>query len=424
MTMPISVKTRSIIEIAIALALIFSCCYSFENSEVVSPDGTLYHGLAHNLVDGDGYHDNIRNDFILPPVGHPLIILLANSLGLNDAGTFARLLLFLGLLFAFFSTIELKLPPFLRLLVIPLIFALIPTIYDWGVEATIFFTINLLLFAALRFINRYTLRAGLFLGFVIALNLLVRPVHGPFIYLIVLIAALAYFRHKKKVFLLLASLFVGLAIVNGTKLISKISFGDNRLSSGTYSEIPLYCANNKYINLEQVYYSACWQVLPEDEYEEAIAPLMRTTTWQNRAKVLREKVISFYKNHPGKAYTGISWRFSKFTIDQPEKLGNQIYAIWLAISILVLLLFRKRLFVLSKSTILNWIAFLLPIYTACILSLFVYVGERYNLTSNLVFILGLLLYAGTLYQLLKERLKLVVFNGFMIGSLLEDRQEF
>ncbi|MFT5779453.1 MAG: hypothetical protein ACI837_002412, partial [Crocinitomicaceae bacterium] len=167
-----------------------------------------------------------------------------------------------------------------------------------------------------------------------------------------------------------------------------------------------------------------WQVLPEDEYEEAIAPLMRTTTWQNRAKVLREKVISFYKNHPGKAYTGISWRFSKFTIDQPEKLGNQIYAIWLAISILVLLLFRKRLFVLSKSTILNWIAFLLPIYTACILSLFVYVGERYNLTSNLVFILGLLLYAGTLYQLLKERLKLVVFNGFMIGSLLEDRQEF
>ena len=39
----------------------------------LSPDAKLYYGLAENLVAGRGYVDTIRNEQILPPIGHPAL---------------------------------------------------------------------------------------------------------------------------------------------------------------------------------------------------------------------------------------------------------------------------------------------------------------------------------------------------------------
>ncbi|MCH2223921.1 MAG: hypothetical protein MK066_04060 [Crocinitomicaceae bacterium] len=402
---PLSAKKSLIIELTLAIGIILSLVFSFENSDVVSPDGVLYHELANNLVDGDGYHDNVRNDFIIPPVGHPLVILLANSIGINNPLTFARILFFLGLLIAFFTTKELKIPQYFRLLILPLMYAIIPVIYDWGIEMSLFFSINLTVFCIIRFLQNYNLKTAVFLGLSIALNLLIRPVYAPFLYLTLFCAFILLIKFKRKSIPLLISLTLAAGIVNGVMLLSKLSFGDKRLSAGTYSEIPLYCANNEYIELRQVYYSSRWSELSEDDYHAAVDPLQITTTWEDRADTLKKKVISFYKNHPGKAIGGILWRATNFTYNQPKFIRVIPFIIWGALSLFLFWVRRKKLFIPTKENSMYWIGLLAPFYTVAILSLFVYVGERYNLTSNLAFILSALLCVPMLQIYLKEKKK-------------------
>jgi hypothetical protein len=398
-----SQRTSAIVELALALFIILFLVIRFQNSDIVSPDGVLYHESAHNLVDGDGYHDNIRNDFILPPVGHPLVILLANSLGVNSPLVFARILLFLGLFLVFFTMKELKLPRYYRLLVLPLVYGIIPIVFDWGVEISIFFSISLMLFCVARFTNHFTIKMAVFLGLSIALNLLIRPVYAPFVYLAAACLIVILIRHKRKAIPLLVSVSVALIIVNGVMLISKAKYGDKRLSAGTYSEIPLYCANNEYLDLQQDYYSDRWSELSEEDYAEALAPLKITTTWEDRASTLKGKVISFYKNHPGKAIGGIYWRATKFSFRQPNNLGNVLFFGWLFLCGFTLWIRRKKLWSVSKENSLFLLGFLLAIYTVGILSLFVYVGDRYNLTTNLVFIFSIAFCLPTLRNYLAEK---------------------
>ena len=398
-----SQNNAAIVELTLALCFILFLVFSFENSDVVSPDGVLYHESALNLVDGDGYHDNIRNDFILAPVGHPLVILLAHSLGVNNPLVFARILLFLGLCLVFFTMKELKLPRFYRLLVLPLVYGIIPIVFDWGVEMSIFLSISLMLFCVARFTNYFTVKMGVFLGLSIALNLLIRPVYAPFVYIALACLMGILIRHKRKAIPLLISVSVALVIVNSVMLISKAKYGDKRLSAGTYSEIPLYCANNEYIELRQEYYSSRWSELSEEDYAEAVAPLQITTTWEDRASTLKAKVISFYKTHPGKAIGGIYWRATKFTFGQPENLGNLLFVAWLILSGFILFIRRKKLWSVSKENSLFVLGFLLAIYTVGILSLFVYVGNRYNLTTNLVFIFSIAFSLPTVLNYLAVR---------------------
>jgi len=60
----------------------------------LNPDAKVYYGLAENIYDGTGFFDTIRNDQILPPVGHPLILtFFCIILGLSPA-TFTWLFMF------------------------------------------------------------------------------------------------------------------------------------------------------------------------------------------------------------------------------------------------------------------------------------------------------------------------------------------
>jgi len=65
-------KKLNPVEIIIALIVITGLTFLYEISQVVTADGILYEGLADNLINGTGYQDTIRNDFILPSIGHPL----------------------------------------------------------------------------------------------------------------------------------------------------------------------------------------------------------------------------------------------------------------------------------------------------------------------------------------------------------------
>ena len=399
-------KRLPAVELLIALALILCFVFQFSTPDVVSPDGTLYHGLAENLVDGDGYIDNIRNDFILPPVGHPLVILLAETLGITDPLVFARILLFLGLCFGFLTLKALELPRFYRLIGLLLMYAIIPSeIYNWGVEISLFFSINLLMYCAVRFLQQYTVKAGLVLGLAIAINLLIRPVFGPFLYLTILLAIVVLVKFKRRSIPLFVGLFVGLGIVNGVMVFSKMKFGDKRLSAGTYSEIPLYCANNEHIDLQQIYYSNVWTELSKEAYAEAVTPLKIHTTWEDRADTLKKEVVDFYKNHPGKAMGGIVWRASNYMFNQPKSLGGILFFIWLFLNLFLLYVQGKKLFKATRKNAMFWLSFLLPFYTVAILSLFVYVGERYHLTPNLIFISGIMLSTPMLLRYLDERRK-------------------
>lgn len=392
-----------VIESIFAICLVLCLVFSFENSEVVSPDGVLYHELAHNLIDGDGYHDNIRNDFILPSIGHPLLILIAESLGINNPLSFARILLCIGLIIAFFTAKKLKLPRYTPIFVILLMFAIIPEVYDWGVELSLFFSINLVLFCIVRFVYHTDIVSAIFLGLAMALNLLIRPIYSPLIYLSILFAIILLIKFKTRLIPVLISLFVAVGIVNGVTLFSKAKFGDKRLSSGTYSEIPLYCANNKYLELKETYWSSRWNELSAEEYSKAVGPLQITTTWKDRADTLRKEVIYFYKTHPAKAIGGILWRASRFTYDQPKAIGTILFIIWSVMSLSLFWHRRRSFLFVKKACNLYWIGAILPVYTVGVLSLFVYAGERYNLSTNLVFILGILLYIPVLQNFLKER---------------------
>jgi hypothetical protein len=400
-----ALKKSIVIESILALCVILWLVFSFENGHSASPDGELYHGLAHNLIDGDGYIDNIRNDFILPSVGHPLLILLADCVGITNPLTFARLLLFLSFIIAFFTTKTLNIPPFIRILALPLMYVIIPEVYDWGVEMSLFFSINLLLFCIVRFIHHYNIWTAVLVGLSLALNLIVRPIYSPLIYLCLLGSIILILKFKKRIIPAIISLLVGVVIINGVTLVSKANFGDKRLTSGTYSEIPLYCANNKYIDLQKAYWSSRWSEVSPEDYPNAIGPLQITTTWEDRADTLRKEVISFYKNHPMKAINGILWRSSKFTYDQPKVFGTILFFVWLVLSLYLLWGNRKKLFITTVESSLYWIGSILPIYTVAIVSLFVYVGERYNISTNLVFVLGILLHIPMLQNYIKHRKK-------------------
>ena len=83
------------------LAILIFCLVYFVSFNPISPDANLYYGLAQNLQDGTGYIDNIRNDEIIPTIGHPLIISFFNIIGDSTGVLYGKitlaLLLFLYL---------------------------------------------------------------------------------------------------------------------------------------------------------------------------------------------------------------------------------------------------------------------------------------------------------------------------------------
>lgn len=381
-------KKLSLLEVLIAFVAIVLFTFLYEVSSVVSHDGLLYEGLADNLMNGTGYYDTIRNDFILPSIGHPIIIALFKFIGVSSGFVFGKLMFAIGLLLSVILVRVLELKRFLRLLIVPALYFAIPLSYHWGAEMSLFVSIMGLLTAIAWFWKKQSWLSTITVGIMILFHVLVRPIGLPFLYLALFVLLISFWKNRKSIKYILVAVVLPVLMVTAVGVVSNGLYQDNRLISGTYSDIPLYCANNGYLDLETNYYSSNWNSLPDEVREEAIAPLLIETNWQDRAELLKSKTVEFMKNEPGKAFHGFAWRLSKYTVNQKLWPGLLLFLCWLLGCIMFVLRFKFSL--LKKHWGLSLLTVILPIYVVCLTSLFPYVGFRYNLSPNIYFIIAIL----------------------------------
>ncbi len=370
-----------------ALLVLFGCIT--EVPEAYTADGELYKGLAENLLSGKGYHDTIRNDFILPTIGHPALIAGFKSVFGDQPQLLAIMLLVLSLLLGYLTAFVLKVPKYLRVLVLPFIYWCIPVTYEWGVEMSLAFSTTFLFAGLAVFIQRRTWWTMLLLSLALILNLLIRPVILPLCYVALLAGLVSLIKRWRVALLPLGAVAIALLVIQCVGWVSQSNYGDKRLVTGTYSAIPLYSANNKYLDLQTNYYSTNWKKLPPELSEEALAPLELETTWQDRHDTLMNKVVHFVKAHPGKAIAGWFWRFRKFTFQQANSFGNWLFWGWLLLC--SGWVYSKRKGFLKNQFFLKLLILFSPLVVTAVTACFPYVGARYNLTPNLYFIFSLIL---------------------------------
>jgi hypothetical protein len=249
---------------------------------------------------------------------------------------------------------------------------------------SLLFSILLLIYGLILFWKSPGMATTIVLGLVVLVNILIRPIVLPLLFAVVPIIIFSVIKNKSKIVYPLIAVTVALFGYMVIEAASKSKYDDARLTAGTYSDIPLYCANNKYIDLQSVYYSGKWNELSIDIYNEATDPLHIKTNWKGRSALLKQKVIDFLKQDPGTALSGILWRITKYTFHQPTWYGKFVFLFWV-ITVLLLVVQRKLSF-FKANWALNLIAVVLPIYIVGLTALFPYVGSRYNLSPNLYYV--------------------------------------
>ncbi|MBL4705243.1 MAG: hypothetical protein JKY54_12030 [Flavobacteriales bacterium] len=380
-------KSINLIELVVALIAIAGLTFLYEISQVVTADGILYEGLADNLINGTGYQDTIRNDFILPSIGHPLIVLLFKVLGITSGLVFGKIMFALGLILSVILVRILELKRYVRLLILPILYWTIPMSFNWGVEPSLFVSIIGLLTALAWFWKKKGWVSAVVLALTILLHLLVRPIGLPLLYVSAGVLVIGFWRNRAAIKHVLVVIALPLVLFQLIGVMSNNWYDDSRLTKGTYSDIPLYCANNPYLNLETEYFSSRWKDLPTETYEEAVEVFQLKTTWQDRGELLKSKTVDFIKNEPGKAFKGFWWRFSHYTYQQPETPGVILFIVWLLAWLMFVLRFKFKL--LKTHWGLNLLIVFLPIYIVGLTSIFPYVGVRYTLSPNVYFIISI-----------------------------------
>jgi len=372
-----------IIEFVVVLLL----CYALSSNINVlpaGPDAKLYHGLSSNIFSEVGFVDNIRNDFILPSIGHPLLIGVFQKLGITDGIFVSKILLFLSLFSCYLLTMFLGFKTYIRLIAILLTYAILPDILMWGIELSLMLSGILLWLGILKIKTEKTTKTAIFLGLAILFNLLIRPVLSPLFYLSLILVIISFFINRESTLKILIAFAISGIVFFGVRGYSVLKHKDSRMVTGTYSEIPLYCANNKYIPIDIPYNSHRWKAVPDSLYQEAISPLNLKTTWQDRSKELKEKVKHFIFNNPKDALKGYLWRLKKYTISQDSRYGTIIFFGWLILFVFFIRKYKElNLFKLTITGI--------PIYIIAVLSLFPYTGVRYLLPPSLYFLCSLLI---------------------------------
>jgi len=349
------------------------------------PDANLYFGLGQNLLNDIGYIDNIRNDEILPSIGYPFIIMLALKLGMSGK-IFAKIVILSSFFLLFESFKNLKINPLIAMLVSILLINILPPFNIWGMEIVLLFSIVFLFYASTLLIQKQNTSTLLFFTFALLLNILIRPILMPFIYLLIpfIVYYIVKYKYLRKSIIFSLSIFILVLAIIGFNSYNK--YDDKRYLSGTYSEIPLYCAWNDYIDLGSRYYSSRWAYVPKDLKEEATKPLQNTSGWENRAKLLREKVIEFVLENPKKAFDGYVWRLSKFTYASDVK--SYIYLLYIWIFIILIISYKIKKMNIQKIIIFLFFL-LLALYIISVTSVFIYVGPRYLLTPSLFLIISI-----------------------------------
>jgi hypothetical protein len=287
----------------------------------LNPDAKLYYALAQNIVDGTGYFDTLRNDQIIPPIGHPLLLaLLCIKMGLSPAA-FSWLLLsasfvLLALAVRIYTTSNILVIIFLWLY--GSFFAYIRWL-SANIEASIVVT-NALLVLSLALLYKTSFKTiwAVIAGIVLAMHLLIRPLYlFPTHVCFILFGGIALYNRLRKRSLLpvvkawLILLAVAECLLLATYAYSYLRYKDSRLVTGTYGAYALYAANNIY---EPPVGPFLTNVKHSDEFYKiySISVNNPAITWQQRHKIMTNEVISYWKKHPLRALTGWWWRFRQF----------------------------------------------------------------------------------------------------------------
>lgn len=383
-TYDFSIKSRILDIINIIIIVVY--VYLYIEIQPMSPDSELYLGLAKNILNGIGYYDTIRNDEILPSIGHPLLIALSLQFGISEK-FFTLSLLILSFLLLYFGLKNIN----LSLVFIPIlvIFINIYSSFDlYGIELSILLSFMLLYYIFTLWIRSKTEISFMFLFLFMGINLIIRPILLPFIVILFIFLFILYCKNiiKTKKYILKMGYIGMVFMIVLLSMISIFSFqkyGDNRYISGTYSSIPLYCAWNNYINLKQNYTSSVWKTLDKDEYIIATRPLLNNYGWKERDIILKNKALEFLLNKPYLAIEGYIWRLGKFTLNADNKNYIAMVILWILTSSIIFLILHK---VSNENKKYFFISFILSIYVVLISAVFIYVGLRYLLTP-LIFLI-------------------------------------
>ena len=356
----------------------------------LAPDPTLYIGLAKNLAAGKGYYDTIRDDEILPSIGHPMLLSL--SLRLNASSYFDETLVFLSFIFIALAIWRYTGKFWLAVIAEILMFSILQEIgfYKFGIETSGISTASMLL-CSLVYLYRGKSKIWWSVAFAataLTLNILVRPTLlyiGIAISVVLFVYALT--RHKEIFqkyqlmrYKLLISTTITLFLIFLTYLISIGTYGDGRMIRGTYAAMNLYVANNEYVPADKTYSSKLLNDLPSEEKTN----LINSAGWQNREKLLLNKTLEYIQSNPKRALEGWIWRLKKYLGNdyQPEnslysyKIQARLVIFLLVLQIAIFYLLRKNLCGKNTYLLSTGIAFLL-LFQIFQLVFFAWSGKRY-----------------------------------------------
>jgi len=424
-------NVKSVVQILICLVfLLFLLLQVLKNplvDQTISPDSQLYVGLGKNLINGTGYYDTIRNDQILPPIGHPTLLSPFFLFRINNY--FDEILLYSSIVLISLSVWIYSKNINLSLISSYLTFTLYQSLQflKYGIGTSGVFTTALLLFAlVLLYCEKRKSKLILFFsGIALLVNLLVRPtllypsIAGSFFILILL-----FISYKKKSFnkqafsyRLLIAIIIGLIGYFSVGVISLALYKDKRLTEGTYAGMNLYLSNNQYIKPDVKYKSAYFETdLPEEEKKVFI---LENGNWEERESVLLNKAIEYIKSNPNRAMQGWKWRLDNYLgknliPEQPLYIYRNLVktAFYLFITGIILFLILTKRALTKKVSILGSLCMFLFIIHILQLMIFSWAGERY-----LVYLIPYLVMAVTL--LIKDIWELIKLSKFVIEEKLQ-----
>lgn len=289
----------------------------------LNPDAKLYYSIAHNIVDGTGYFDTLREKGILPSVGHPVLLaFFCVILGLSPA-TFAWVFLFSSFVILAIAIRIYTGSNILTICALWLYAGFFPHIrwLSGNIESSIVFANVILIFSLIYFYkNNFQVLWAVISGVALAVHLLIRPLYlfPTHICFIIILGAALYFYLRKRLsgipkfvqgwFLLLATTE---AILFLTLSYSYVRYSDSRLVTGTYGTYSIFFANNIYLNPEAKFST---RAKHPEEFDKVYASIAYNPEldWKQKQKLFLQKTFDYWKSHPGRALRGWWWRFRQF----------------------------------------------------------------------------------------------------------------
>lgn len=357
----------------------------------ITPDSKLYFGLAKNLTIGKGYNDTIRNDEILPPIGHPL--LLSFFILFKLTLYFDKFLICLSFLFIGLAVWKYTNNMLFVVLSCYFMFLILNQIgfYKFGIETSGFFTSCVLVyFLTCLFKNKFSLLDVSLTSVSLAINILVRPTLLYIVIFITLFLVLYVIWMIKKgqlnktlfQFKLFLTFLAALFLILGVYTYSIYTYKDERLVRGTFAAMNFYLSNNAYLPSNLMYNTSYfYKYIP---IKDQNLVLLNPTGWKDRETALFAKGLDYIRHNPVKAFKGWLWRLDKY-LGSDYHLGGQLYIYKILIRLILFLLIMEIIlyFVFFRLDFGKIINFLGPMVTLLLafqifqLMFFSWSGKRY-----------------------------------------------